>query len=224
MAKANRKIRLRGDDEAIVGVGTLIVFIAMILVAAITAGVIIKTEYSLKDQAEKTATAAKAEATGGIKVCDMVGDRGNPAQTTLQTVKFTVTTWQGSDAINFGVLKIHWIGPTKELYLTIGGNGAPNVIPTADATHFGANEIPNGAAGNGWDLTQPVYYLDDDNVVYILIDLTNPGGGGTGINDMLGPNKHVTVEFIPAHGPVVTEEFVTPSDYGADRYIDLTNT
>jgi len=224
MAKANRKIRLRDDDEAIVGVGTLIVFIAMILVAAITAGVIIKTEYSLKDQAEKTATAAKAEATGGLKICDMVGDRGNPINAKIQYVKFTVTTWEGSDATNFGAMKIHWIGPSKEVYLTIGGGGVANVIPTANPTHFGADEIPTGTLGNGWDLTQPVYYLDDDNVVYIMIDLTNPGVGGNGINDMLLPNAHVSVDFIPAHGPVVTEEFVTPSDYGAPQYIDLTNT
>jgi archaeal flagellin FlaB len=216
MAKANRKIRMRDDDEAIVGVGTLIVFIAMILVAAITAGVIIKTEYALKNQAETTANAAIGEATGGPKIVDIVGDRGNaiPLANVL-TVKFSITTWEGSDAINFKYMRVHWIGPSKEIFLSLK-EANPS---TADNTHYGAAETP-ADPNNGWDLATLRYYLDDDNVIIMTIDLSV----GTGIADTLPPNSHVTVTFIPAHGPQVTEEFVTPSDYGSINWLDLTNT
>jgi flagellin-like protein len=224
MAKANRKIRMRDDDEAIVGVGTLIVFIAMILVAAITAGVIIKTEYALKNKAETTANAATAEATGGPKIVDIVGDRGNPLLGApcvgcVQTIQFSITTWEGSDAINFQYMRIHWVGPSKEIFLSLRMANPSN----PDPTHYGADETP-ADANNGWDLATARYYLDDNNVIVVKIDLTNPAGGGNGINDLLPANSHATVTFIPAHGPQVTEEFVTPSDYGAIRWLDLTNT
>jgi len=214
MAKANRKIRMRDDDEAIVGVGTLIVFIAMILVAAITAGVIIKTEYALKNKAETTANAAIAEATGGPKIIDIVGDRGAGLNARIQTVRFSITTWEGSDAINLAFMRVHWVGPAKETILNLDKT-APS---TGSVNEYGVVETPIDP-NNGWDLATARYYLDDDNVIILTIELA----AGTGIADDLPQNSHVTVTFIPAHGPAVTEEFVTPNDYGAIQWLDLTN-
>ena len=42
------------ENEASVGIGTMIVFIALILVAAIAASVLIDTSNSLQSQAKKT--------------------------------------------------------------------------------------------------------------------------------------------------------------------------
>lgn len=218
MAKANSKFRLNEDKEAVVGVGTLIVFIAMILVAAIASAVIIKTAYELKNQAERTGENAANEATGGPKIMDILGDRGAPLQPggEIVLIKFTVTTWDGSDAINIEDMKIHWIGEDVETYLTLS-TLTPN---TPSATNYGADEIPNNNPGNMWDEANNRYWLDGDNVLWIQIDLTNLNG----IGDMLDPNEKVTVTFMPAHGPIVSEEFVTPTNFGAARYIDLTST
>lgn len=218
MAKANRKFRMRDDKEAVVGIGTLIVFIAMILVAAIAAAVIVKTAYSLKDQAERVGESATNEATGGPKILDILGDRGSPLQPggEIIQVKFTITTWDGADAINIEDMKVHWIGEDDEEYLVLN-TGSPN---TPSATDFGADEIPNNNPNNMWNEAQSQYWLDDDNVLWILIDLTNLNG----IGDMLDPNEKVTVRFIPAHGPPVAEEFVTPTNFGGAQYIDLTST
>jgi flagellin FlaB len=218
MAKANRKYRLRDDREAVVGVGTLIVFIALILVAAIASAVIIKTAYSLKDQAERVGEAATNEATGGPKVLDVIGDRGAPLQPGGEIVllQFTITTWDGSEAINIETMRVHYIGDDREVYLTLS-TITPN---TPSATNFGAEEIPNNNPGNMWDEANNLFWLDDENVLYIQIDLTNLNG----IGDMLDPNEKVTVVFIPAHGPPVSEEFVTPTNFGGARYIDLTST
>jgi archaellin len=232
MAKANRKFRMRDDDEAVVGIGTLIVFVATILVAAIASGVIIKTAYSLKDQAEKTGLAARQEVTGGPKVIDIVGDRGTtlPLDKILQ-VKFTITNWEGSDAINIDTMVVHWMSNGKNVYLTNNPGPGANFWRQPTSLYFGCEEIPAEATPgtNGFDpgAATPRWYLDDDNNLYVAInlkvagDLTYPG-----INDELKPNTHVSVVFIPAHGPPVTEEFITPMDYGGDQveFLDLTNT
>jgi len=231
MAKANGKFRMQDDDEAVVGVGTLIVFVATILVAAIASGVIIKTAYSLKDQAEKTGLAARKEVTGGPKVIDIVGDRGSSAPLgNILQVKFTITTWEGSDAINIDYMVVHWMSNGKNIYLT--NNPGPNPAnywrqPTSQ--YFGCDEVPAEASPgtNGFDPTTAKWYLDDDNNLYVAINLAAAADPNyPGIADTLKPDTHVSVVFIPAHGPPVTEEFVTPTDYGGDsvEFIDLTNT
>jgi flagellin FlaB len=218
MAKANRKFRLREAETAVVGVGTLIVFIAMILVAAIASAVIIKTAYSLKDQAERVGESAANEATGGPKILDIVGDRGAPLQPGGEIVllQFTLTTWDGSEAIDIETMRVHYVGFDQEVYLTLS-TLTPN---TPSATNFGCDEIPNNNGGNMWDEGNNLFWLDDENVLWLQIDLTNLNG----IGDMLDPNEKVTVTFIPAHGPPVSEEFVTPTNFGGARYIDLTST
>lgn len=228
MAKANSKFRMKDDDEAVVGIGTLIVFVATILVAAIASGVIIKTAYSLKDQAERTGLAARQEVTGGPKIIDIVGDRSTTAPLTdIQRVQFTITTWEGSDAINMKYMTVHWIGPTVNTYLTL--NTAVPGYDTPTAAYYGAEEIPAGTAGNGWAPANGAagrWWLDDDNNLWVRINIaTNAFADPAyrGIADPLAPGAHVTVVFIPSHGPPVTEEFVTPNDYGSAEWIDLTN-
>lgn len=211
------KLRWAKDKKAVIGIGTLIVFIALVLVAAIASAVILKTAYGLKDSAEKTGKAAQKEINGGLKILDIVGDRGAaPMSANIIRVRFTVTVWDGSDGVNIEWLRIHWIGPTQSVYLTLNRN-TPN---TASATDFGADEIPNDNDPNdGWDEPSFLFFLINENVLWIEIDLTL----ATGINDPLPPGSTATVYFEPASGLVVEESFTTPTSYGTNRYIDLTN-
>ncbi len=74
-----RKIRqLKAqDEEADVGIGTLIIFIAIVLVAAIAASLILYAAALLQEQAERTADDAVSEVAGGLTVVNIAGDR-NP--------------------------------------------------------------------------------------------------------------------------------------------------
>jgi len=73
------KIRanLRADEEGDIGIGTLIIFIAIVLVAAIAASLILYAAALLQQQAERTADDAVSEVSGGVNVVNVAGDR-NP--------------------------------------------------------------------------------------------------------------------------------------------------
>ena len=203
------------DKDAAIGIGTLIVFIALVLVAAIAAAVIIKTAYSLKDQAEATGAGARQEVAGSIKILSVVGDRGAGPSATIDTIWVYCTVWDGSSGID--VSKMRAVIMRADDLDTLNLDSTAPYAPSA--TEFSAAEVPVEVSPgtNGWDPTTGLYFLDADNVLLIEIDISATGGG-TGV----APNTAVTLQFMPGSGAVVSESFVTPPSYGGDRYIDLT--
>ncbi len=64
---------LKNKDVAEIGIGAMIVFIAMVLVAGIAASVLIQTATRLESQAMKTGQDTIAEVASGIAVYDVTG-------------------------------------------------------------------------------------------------------------------------------------------------------
>jgi flagellin FlaB len=213
------KLNIRDNDRAAIGIGTLIVFIALVLVAAIAAAVIIRTSYSLKDQAESTAEGARQEVSGAVKVMSLVGDRdptgSGTNEATVDTVWFYVSHWSGSRGVNMEEVRIVVKTSTTLAELSLDTTGG------ASATAFDAVEIPAANPNNGWDPGNGMFFLDANNILRLELDLDAIGGGGGG--NGISPNTGTTIQFLPGAGPVVQEFFVTPPSYGGDRYIDLTN-
>src|SRR5688572_21011911 len=72
---------LRRDDWAEVGIGTMIVFIASILVASIAAGVLIASSQKLQAKSTQTGNDATRNVSSGLQVIDVDGVLSVPERT-----------------------------------------------------------------------------------------------------------------------------------------------
>ena len=95
------------------GIGTLIVFIAMVLVAAIAAGVLINTAGFLQTQAEATGEESTAQVTNNVDIVSSVGiDTNSPSDDTdIEQINLVLKKSPGSDPIDLTQTEIQYVGP-----------------------------------------------------------------------------------------------------------------
>ena len=91
-------------DHAETGIGTMIIFIAMVLVAGIAASVLIQTSSRLQSQAMTTGTETTEEVAGGISIEDVSGH----ITTDMDLIAVTIRTRAGSPDVdlNQSILEI----------------------------------------------------------------------------------------------------------------------
>jgi len=86
-------------DRGQVGIGTLIIFIAMVLVAAVAAGVLINTSGMLESQASTTADDTQDQVTNNVEFVSATGEVDSDDDV-INAVSFTVMKGAGADAIS----------------------------------------------------------------------------------------------------------------------------
>ncbi|WP_158853460.1 archaellin/type IV pilin N-terminal domain-containing protein [Halorhabdus sp. CUG00001] len=95
------------NERAQVGIGTLIVFIAMVLVAAIAAGVLINTAGFLQSSAEESGEQAAEQVTNRLVEVNTVGNVSDAG--TINEVNMTVRLAPGSNDVNLNDTTIQWV-------------------------------------------------------------------------------------------------------------------
>ncbi|WP_048151280.1 flagellin [Palaeococcus ferrophilus] len=201
-----------------IGIGTLIVFIAMVLVAAVAAGVIISTAGYLEQKASATGRQTTQEVASGIKVLNVYGyvNTTTPSAGTITRMAIYVSPNAGSMGIDLGTAKIvlsdgkkmvvyeynssaFWNGTISDLFnLTVWSN--------VSGTSFGIAVINDGDGS----MTKDHPTLSWGDYAALLIDTTGfTGPRGAGIS----PATKIVGKVIPETGAAGVIDFTTPSTY-----------
>src|SRR6056297_3930549 len=123
------------DDRGQVGIGTLIVFIAMVLVAAIAAGVLINTAGFLQSGAQETGQQSSDQVTNRLQVVSAVGENINSGA--VSQVRITVKQAPGANNIDLGTTTLQFVhssGSTDLTFGTYSASSAAGIGSTFDVT------------------------------------------------------------------------------------------
>jgi flagellin FlaB len=200
------KISIVKDNQADVGIGTLIVFIAMILVAAVAAAVLIQTSGVLQQKAQQTGKEATSEVASNMKISSVVGTTDGSNSYT-QELNITLELAAGGSSIDFSKVVIKYINESSTKVLNLATTGTPI---KADATHFNYTEVRTGS-GN------PNYVLQSGDLAIVTLDLTTL----TGTAQELYPRKKGTIQIIPESGTMVIKDVVAPATFGDSTQVQL---
>ncbi len=185
------------DERGEMGVGTLLIFIAMILVAAVAAGVLVQTAYKLQQQAESTGDEALADVATGFKILAVWGT--TDSNSLIDTVYLKIALTAGSPGVNLA-------NTTIEVIKTIGGSTTSEVTlvygAAASSTDFTASALRDMPP-----VTTAVMMTSGD-IFQVEIDLTS----ATGIDMSMDVQEALSLLLMPKHGvPTLTEIHAPPT-------------
>jgi len=141
----------RNREEGSIGIGAMIVFIALILVAAVASTIIIKTAEELQQNAEQTSSDTRKEISGKINIVQALVNTSST--TDVQSMVFTAKVAAGAQ--NLVAQNINWLltcGDTAA-YGLVAGNLGTSALGGTDASgeSIGAGESQNADNLDGTD-------------------------------------------------------------------------
>ncbi|MDY6967012.1 MAG: archaellin/type IV pilin N-terminal domain-containing protein [Halobacteriota archaeon] len=201
--KANQRSSIREDESAQMGIGTLIIFIAMVLVAAVAAAVLIQTSGVLQQRATETGKEATAEVASNIAIETIVGHRASTSTNDLEYVNMTIKVMAGAGDIDLSMLRISLQNET-----TRTENIQFNTT-TIGTTAFTVTELRD--EDSSYDPNNSNYVINSGDLVIIELQ---PG--------MDFPSREpMRIEIKPEHGAAVIRELTMPPSYGVDIYLPI---
>jgi len=201
--------KLKTNLDADIGIGALIIFIAMIMVAGVTASVMIQTMNNLQSQAIKTSEDTIKDISSGLKVTFVSGYVQN---STIAQLAIFVSTTSASDNVDlaYGILSLS--DSTQKVIFNYSSacfshsitNGLFSTLNTSNLTssQFGVLVIRD--SDGSCNATSPV--IDDEDLVVLLVNTTTCFSG-------IGTRTDVAGEIYPEHGLHGVIGFTTPSTY-----------
>ena len=206
--KANNKTFMTKDTRAQVGIGTLIIFIAMVLVAAVAAAVLIQTSGVLQQKASSTGAETIQEVASNLDVSQIIGVRSGPTETTFTSINMTTKAMAGAGSIDVSQLIISIQNKTTRVdgltYENYNSSGTPT------AGHFQIKELRDDDDSlNSTGTTSTVINSGDLIVIIIAPSMEFP------------TREPLRIEITPEFGSPVIRELTTPSSYGVELNVIL---
>lgn len=200
---------LFANKNAAIGIGSLIVFIAMIIVAGVAASVMIQTMNSMQQQALKTGQDVLKDISSGLRVTHVSGYKNG---STITQLAILITTTAGSDDIDLSQAYISLSNSAKQVMLTYTSdcfsgsvsNGLFGTLNSSNltATTYGIMVIRD--IDNSCTSTKPI--INSDDLVVLLVNTDECFSG-------IGTRTEVSGSVIPGQGINGVISFTTPSVY-----------
>jgi len=204
-------MRLKEKDVGSIGIGAMIVFIAMVLVAGIAASVLISTSTSLEMQALKTGQESIAEVASGIKI---EGVEGSQASQLITKMAIEIAPRAGSPDVDLSQAIIEISDSSNKYVLRYG-----NSLAAASAVNGNLFGVSNFGDLDDFDIvvlqdadsscgaTTPIINFGDHVVLAISPDVIFTSNSG------IGPRTDVAGMVVVEEGAPGILGFTTPSSY-----------
>jgi len=211
------------NDRGQVGIGTLIVFIAMVLVAAIAAGVLINTAGFLQTKSEETGQQSGQQVTNRLQVTGATGTDLGSAE--VGVINMTVKKSPGASNVDLENATVQWVGPSGTYNLvnqSIDASGADG--------HFGITAFKDA------DGSKPVLNDPDDRMVMVFDlgsdDVTTDnaedsdgndktGSGNAYFGDEVPEGASVNIKITTKSGATTSEQLTVPETLSGQSAVQL---
>lgn len=202
---------LKKDEAAEIGIGTMIVFIAAILVAAIAAGVLINTAMKLQSKSQQTGNEATQNVASALSIMRVDGLRSEDTGDVDQ-LDVTVQLAAGAEPVDLSKLVILVDdGQSQVQLVTCKTGGAVTDEDAEFAMSSLRGSVPDCGVMNAGDLVQLKLGKADTTTPASALSLA--GGIAT--------STPVSISLVPNHGASAVAAFSTPDGYGDSLHLSL---
>jgi archaellin len=185
------------DKKAEMGVGTLIIFIALLLVAAVAAGVLIQTAGSLQQKALSTGSQATGQISTNAVTVEVSATDGT---TTLDNFSSVMKLAPGSDPIELDSVTLTFGTKDTTTTLIYSGDATFATNGTNENGTFGVTYLQQGANHQAGVLVRGDV---------IRVDMASPRAITAG--------EDVRINFIPKTGTPTLTTFTVPDVISTQR-------